>query len=255
MGITIAIANQKGGVGKTSLAINTAASLAEKGRRVLLIDLDPQFNCTTGVGVDPDANGAGPTVYELLLNPKTEATAAIRETDIPNLDIIPATIDLAGAELQLSQQVGADRLLQEALGKVEGYDYLIVDCPPSLGRLTLNALTAATRVVIPIQVGKWALIGTGQLLDTIDLVKERLNPRLELLGVVCTFYDARTTLSEEVLSTLKDRFGALVFPTIIKTASKVGEASIADKPVVLYAKSSEPARRYRALAAEIESRL
>ena len=250
----IAIANQKGGVGKTTLATNVAAALAEKGRRVLLVDLDPQFNCTMGVGVEPVSNGSIHTVYDLLLDPKTDPATVIVSTSIAGLDLIPSSLELAGAELQLPQMVGAEKLLQEALSRVSGYDYVFIDSPPSLGRLTLNALTAATHVLIPVQIGKWALTGTAQLFETIDLVKQRLNHRLAVLGIVCTFYDARTTLSREVLAKLEEQFGALLFKTIIKTATKVGEAAVADTPVILYARSSEPAQSYRALADEIEQR-
>jgi len=251
----IAVANQKGGVGKTTLAINVAAALAEKGQRILLVDLDPQFNATSGVGADSIAEDGGLTVYDLLLNPGTDPVNAIRRTSIPNLDIIPSSIDLAGAELTLPQMIGAEKLLDEALAKINGYQRIFIDCPPSLGRLTLNALTAATQVLIPIQIGKWAITGTAQLCETIDLVRQRLNPRLTILGVVCTFYDVRTTLSREILAKISENFPSLLFGTLIKTASKVGEAAVADTPIVLYARSSEAAQNYRALADEIETRL
>lgn len=252
---TIAIANQKGGVGKTSLAINLAAALAERGRRVLLVDLDHQCNATAGVGVDPAANGNSLTVYDLFLGPKLETAEVIRTTSIENLDVIPSSEYLAAAEMQLPQMVGAEKLLQEALSTVIAYDYVLLDCPPSLGRLTLNALTAASHVVIPVAAtGKWPLQGTRLLQDTIELIRKRLNPNLAVLGVVCTFYDARTVLSKDILTELEKQFGPLLFKTVIKRATAVGEASVADTPVILYARNSEVAAAYRDLSQEIERR-
>ena len=251
----IAIANQKGGVGKTSLAINVAAALAERGRRVLLIDLDHQCNATAGVGVDPAASGNGRTVYDVFIGPKLEIAEVIYPTGIENLDIIPSSEYLAAADMQLPQMVGAEKLLQEALSKVSGYDYILLDCPPSLGRLTLNALTAASHVIIPVAVtGKWPLQGTRLLQDTIELVKKRLNQTLEVLGVVCTFYDARTVLSRDILAELEKQFRPLLFKSVIKRSTSVGEASVADTPVVLYARNAEVAAAYRQLSEEIERR-
>ncbi len=251
----IAVANQKGGVGKTTLAINIASVFAEKGYRVLLIDLDPQANATTGVGAEALADETTNTVYDLLRNPKMDLAKVIVKTGIANLDIIPASLELAGAELTLPQMVGAEKLLEEALVRAKNYDRIVLDCPPSLGRLTLNALTAATHVLIPVQVGKWAITGTAQLCETIDLVRQRLNTTLSILGVVCTFYDARTILSREIHTKISEEFGTQMFSTVIKTASKVGEAAVADTPIILYASTSEAAQNYRALTEEIESRL
>lgn len=249
---TIAIANQKGGVGKTSLAINVAAAMAERGQRVLLIDLDHQCNSTAGLGIDPTTNGNSRTVYDLFLGPKVEIADVIHPTSIPNLDLIPSSEYLAAAEMQLPQMVGAEKLLQEALSKLAGYDYIFLDCPPSLGRLTLNALTAATHVIIPVAVtGKWPLQGTRLLQDTIELIRKRLNPALAVLGVVCTFYDSRTVLSRDILAELEKQFGSLLFKTVIKRSTAVGEASVADTPVILYARNSEVAGAYRELSEEI----
>lgn len=252
---TIAIANQKGGVGKTTTTINLGAALSERGRRTLLVDMDPQFNCTMGMGVELPDNNTSLTIYNLLKDPKLDPHLAIINTNEKNLDIIPASIDLAGAELQLPQIVGGEKLLQECLLKVTGYDYILIDCPPSLGRLTLNALSSATHVLIPIQCGKWALTGTSQLLETIKLVRTRLNYTLEIIGVLCTMYDARTSLSKEVLAQLKVNFGDKLFKTITKMAAKVGEATVADMPVIAYARSSESAKSYRDLAEELEQRI
>ncbi|MDP9352705.1 MAG: AAA family ATPase, partial [Chloroflexota bacterium] len=212
----IAISNQKGGVGKTTTTINLGATLAETGKRVLLIDLDPQFNCTSGVGVDP-TEGERPTIYDVLLRPKTRITDAVMRTQVEGMDLVPASLDLAAAELQLPQQVAGERVLEAALKEIRGcYDEILIDCPPSLGRLTLNALTAADAVLIPIQAGRWALSGTNHLFETIDLVRERLNPNLRVLGILCTMYDARTALSRDILSGLQDAFGPQMFSTVIR---------------------------------------
>jgi chromosome partitioning protein len=221
------------------------------------VDLDPQYNATSGIGTDLPTDGTAVTIYDVLLSPKTDVLQSIRPTSVPGLDIIPSSLALAGAEIQLPQQVGAEKLLREALERItDGYDIVLIDCPPSLNRLTLNALTAATHVLVPVAAtGKWPLEGTGQLLDTLELVRSRLNPDIRLLGIVCTFYDARTTLSEQVLAKLRDQFDGALFNTVIKTATKVGEASIADKPVLRYASSSAIAEAFRALAAEMEARL
>ncbi len=250
----IAIANQKGGTGKTTTAINLSAALTEKGRHILMVDMDPQFNCTTGIGINLSENQNCKTVYDLLLYPETKISEATTATCIQGLDVVPSCLELAGVELQLQQIVGREKILQGKLDSAKVYDYVIMDCPPSLGLLTLNALTAATHVLIPIQVGKWALTGANQLFDTITLVKGRLNRDLQVIGILCTMYDSRTILGREVLEHLRERFGDKLFKTIVKRTVKIGEAEIADSPVTVYAKHSEVAQSYRDLAREIEER-
>jgi chromosome partitioning protein len=249
----IAVTNQKGGVGKTTLSINLASALVERGAKVLLVDIDPQANSTSGLGVDP---ADGPTVYNLLLNARSDPASAIRATSLENLHLLPSSPALRGADIALAQQIGAEHILRETLAGLTEYDYIFIDCPPALNRLTLNALAAASHVLVPVQLsGKWPLEGTGQLLETIDLVRERLNPSLAILGVVPTFYESGTELGEVILENLSAHFGDLVFATRVHHAPTIGEASIADQPVVLYATESAAAENFRALAAELEARV
>jgi chromosome partitioning protein len=248
----LAIANQKGGVGKTTTTINLGAALAERGYRVLIVDLDPQFNCTMGLGVDPSGKS---TLFDALLK-GTPLAETLTETGNPRITLAPSSLDLAAAELQIPQMVAGERLLKEALEPLQDrFDFALLDCPPSLGRLTLNALTAAQEVIVPIQAGKWALSGTEQLFEVVALVQKRLNRELNILGLLLTLVDTRTLLSREIVSQLREVHGERVFGTVIKTASKLAEAAVADTDILSYARSSDAADAYRSLAGEALARL
>ncbi|MCF0232291.1 MAG: ParA family protein [Enterococcus sp.] len=248
-----AIINQKGGVGKSTTAINLAACLGAKGKQVLVIDLDPQGNTTSGFGVERDEVQA--CAYSLLL--KGLAPEDVIIPDIyEGVDIIPATIDLAGAEVELVSEMAREFRLKEAIGKVRGkYDYVIIDCPPSLGLLTLNALVAADKLLIPIQTEFYALEGVTKLLESMKTVKERgLNTSLDIFGVILTMYDGRTKLSKEVSKEVEAYFGDLVFETRIPRSVRISEAPSYGEPIIDYDPEGRGAKKYRELAEEVISR-
>lgn len=248
MGKIISIANQKGGVGKTTTSVNLSACLALAKKKVLLIDADSQGNATSGVGGKKDF---GKSTYDLIMS-KESIKNVIQPTVIPNLDLCASNIDLAGAEVELVSQISRETKLKEALSPARTeYDYIIIDCPPSLGMVTLNALTASDSVLVPIQCEYYALEGLGQLMSTIDLVQKHLNPKLEIEGVVLTMYDARTNLSKQVIDEVKKYFKNRVYKTIIPRNVKLGEAPSYGMPIVLYDKRSDGAKAYIALASEM----
>lgn len=249
MGRVIAVANQKGGVGKTTTTVNLAAALAEQEKKVLLIDMDPQGNATSGVGIDKRT--AENTVYELLIG-ECKAKKCIIKTDTDGLDLIPANIDLSGAEINLLDLKNREFRLRDAtLGVKENYDFLLIDCPPSLNMLTVNALSAADSVLVPIQCEYYALEGLSQLLHTVDLIKKRRNKKLEIEGVVFTMYDARTNLSAQVVESVKRTLKENIYETIIPRNIRLSEAPSHGLPVTKYAPDSTGANAYRLLAMEV----
>jgi chromosome partitioning protein len=248
----IAVANQKGGVGKTTTAVNFAACLAHSGYATLLIDFDPQGNAGSGLGVCREE--VEHSVYEVLLGTRTLAEVAIK-TSTPNLTLIPATKHLAAAEVELVDHPRREFRLREILASATGeFDYVIIDCPPSMGLLTINALTASDTVLVPIQTEYYALEGLGQLVETIGLIHEHLNPALTIEGILLTMFDSRTNLSRQVAGEVVDHFGNLVFDTVIPRNVRLGESPSFGKPIIEYAAQSTGARSYEALASEFLSR-
>ncbi len=252
MGQTIACANQKGGVGKTTTVVNVGTYLALAGQRVLIVDVDPQGNATSGVGVDRTVLDS--TLYEVVTG-AVQAREAVIATSIPNLFIIPSSVALAGAEMELAPTDQRERRLGRLLSEIASeYDYLLLDCPPSLGLLTVNALTAADTVLIPIQCEYYALEGLTQLIATVNLVRDNLNPELEIKGVVLTMYDARTNLSADVANEVRRHLRGAVFETVVPRSVRLSEAPSYGLPIALFRPDSKGAEAYAALAAELHGR-
>ncbi len=253
MAKTLAIANQKGGVGKTTTAVNLAASLAIAERRTLLVDADPQGNATSGVGIEKGE--VGRSLYDILLDGVPVAEVARRDPHLPFLHVVPATQDLVGAELELVGGAERETRLRRALEQVQGdYDYILIDCPPSLGLITLNVLTSAAGVLIPIQCEYYALEGISQLLNTVRLVQQNFNPALQIDGVLLTMFDARLNLSKQVVAEAKEYFGAKVFKTMIPRNVRLAEAPSFGKPILLYDVQSVGAKTYLSVAQELMKR-
>lgn len=248
----LAITNQKGGVGKTTTAINLAAALAKRGLKVLLVDIDPQANASSGVGVVAGV-GVG-TVYDLLVG-RLELPQVLRRTETPGLDLIPATPELSGAEVELVEADGRENLLRHALGRVRGeYDFVLIDCPPSLGLLTINGLAAADEVLVPIQCEYYALEGVSLLMRNISLVRQNLNPELDVEGMVLTMFDGRTTLSSDVVRQVRDHFGETAYRTVVPRTVRLSEAPSYGEPIESFDPMSRGAIAYRELAREFRRR-
>ena len=248
MGKVIAIANQKGGVGKTTTSVNISTILAKKGRKVILIDGDPQGNATSGLGIDKNVENS---LYDVLVN-EVDITQTLQDTCVKTLKLCPSNVNLAGAEVELVNLMSREQRLKEKVDEIrDDYDYIIIDCPPSLGLITLNAFTAADSVLIPVQCEYYALEGLGQLINTINLVKKHLNRSLSIEGAVLTMYDMRTNLSNQVVREVKRYFDDKVYKTVIPRNIKLSEAPSFGMPITLYDPNSKGARCYEKLAREI----
>ena len=248
----IAIINQKGGVGKSTTAINLSAALGEMGKQVLLIDLDPQGNSSSGLGVEK--NRVSRCIYDALLNDIPLTDIIIPDVS-KGLDVVPATINLAGAEVELVSEMARENRLKDAIGPMRGrYDYIFIDCPPSLGLLTINALVAADKLLIPIQCEFYALEGVTKLLDSMNRVKKMLNPSLDIFGIVMTMYDSRTNLSNQVVNEVRSFFGKTVFETMIPRTVKLSEAPSYGQPIIEYAPDNKGTEAYNELAREVIAR-
>jgi chromosome partitioning protein len=251
--VVIALCNQKGGVGKTTTVINLGAALAEFGRKVLLVDFDPQASLTVGLGINP--NSVETTIYDLMMDREIALDDVVIPTGVSGVDLAPSNIDFAGAEMQLINEVGREQVLARALDRAKTrYDVILVDCQPSLGLLTVNALAAADGVIVPLECEYFALRGVALLKGTIDKVQERLNPKLAIVGLLGTMYDGRTLHSREVLQTLTAGWGETVFDTVIRRTIKFSEATVAGEPLTEYASASSGAESYRQLAKEVLAR-
>ncbi|GAB3736801.1 ParA family protein [Amycolatopsis oliviviridis] len=251
--LVMAMCNQKGGVGKTTSTINLGAALAECGRRVLLVDFDPQGALSVGLGIQP--HELDQTVYNVIMERSVSITDVIRKTRVDGVDLLPSNIDLSAAEVQLVAEVGREHTLLRVLRPVmNDYDYVLVDCQPSLGLLTVNALTAADGVIIPLECEFFSLRGVALLIDTIEKVQERLNPKLDITGILATMYDPRTLHSKEVMARVVEAFGDTVFDTVINRTVRFPETTVAGEPITTWAPKSAGAAAYRALAREVIAR-
>ena len=252
MGRVIAVANQKGGVGKTTTAINLSACLAEQGQKVLAIDMDPQGNMTSGLGIDKDE--VEKNIYDLMIG-QAGVDEVLQKEAIENLDVIPTSIDLSAAEIELIGVDDKEFIIRNAVQPIkDDYDYIIIDCPPSLSMLTINAMTTADSVLVPIQCEYYALEGLSQLIHTVELVKERLNPVLEIEGVVFTMYDVRTNLSMQVIENVRNNLNQTIYDTIIPRGVRLAEAPSHGLPITKYDRRSAGAQAYLALADEVIER-